>query len=77
VGKTPKQKLVLIHVTSEGELRIDSFSKSLCIEEKIEDTKWVIRGRKSKEYRIQNIREKKKPPQGTLYYIPVNRTYFL
>jgi hypothetical protein len=51
VGKTPKQKLVLIHVTSEGELRIDSFSKSLCIEEKIEDTKWVIRGRKSKEYR--------------------------
>jgi hypothetical protein len=51
VGKTPKQKQVLIHVTSEGRLCIDSFSKSLPIEEKFEDTKWVIRGRKSKEDR--------------------------
>jgi hypothetical protein len=37
--------------TLDDELRIDSFSKSLSIEEKFEDTKWVIRGRKSKEDR--------------------------
>jgi len=30
-------------------LRIDSFSKSLSIEEKFEDTKVVIRGRKSED----------------------------
>jgi hypothetical protein len=47
VGKTPNQKQVLM----KGELRIDSFSKSLFIGEKFEDTKWVIRGRKSKEDR--------------------------
>jgi hypothetical protein len=56
VGKAPNQKQVLM----KGELRIDSFSKSLFIEEKFEDTKWVIRGRKSKKNRQHNGQKRTK-----------------